>query len=700
VSPDERIVVNGVMEGASSSAFVVYNQIFCFLPRSDKKMIRFLQTPGPVKKVLLGGLLTIICVFMVITLVPGFGSNYFGGGANTTRGVVATVDGDSVSTTDVQKAARSMIQQQFRQNMSQAAMLMPYFAQRAAEQLINEKVIIAEARRLGLRATDEDVRDELQHGQYAQVFFPGGNFIGEDAYEEKLQQANLTPQQFEQSVKDEILFNKLRSLVDGGATVTDAEIRTKFEKENTKVKFDYAVLRKDDIEKGLHPTDAELEAYFKQNQAKYNNAIPEKRKISYVLIDKSQLQVPVTAQEIQSYYNDHRDEYRVPDQVNASHILFKTPLPGADGKIDQAGVDAAKNKAEDVLKQLKAGGDFATLAKKYSEDTSSAKNGGSLGWIQHGRFGSPDEDKIVFALPKGGTSDVIPTGSGFDIIHIDDKQDAHVKPLDEVKDQIESQLKQDKIAQTAEGLANGIASDARANGLEKAAAAKKQSVTTTDFFSKADVLPGIGRAPQFNDAVFAAAEKSPPDVAPVPQGFVVYQLQAIQPPATPTLDAIRSRVENDFKNDRSVTLLQQKTQELSDRAKADHDLKKAAKELGAEMKTSDLVLPDGQVPDIGSMSGPAAVAFTLKPGEISGPIDTNADGIVLSVLEKQEPTDQDYAAKRDEIRNSLLQERQNELFGMFVENARTQMEKSGKLKINQEEMKGLTKRPDQQDEGE
>ncbi|HEX8816541.1 MAG TPA: peptidyl-prolyl cis-trans isomerase [Terriglobales bacterium] len=665
-------------------------------------MIRFLQTPGPVKKVLLGGLLTIICVFMVITLVPGFGSSSFlGTGGNTTRGVVATVDGDNVTTMDVQKAARNMIQQQFRgQNMSQAGMLMPFFAQRAAEQLINEKVILAEARRLGLRATDEDVRDELQHGQYASVFFPDGNYIGQDAYEEKLQQANLTPQQFEESVKDEILFNKLRSLVDGGATVTEAEIRDKFQKDNTKVKFDYAVLKKDDIEKGLHPTDAELQAYFKQNAAKYNNAIPEKRKISYVLIDKSQMQVPVTTQDIQSYYNDHRDEYRVPDQVNARHILIKTPLPGADGKVDQAGMDAAKAKAADVLKQLKAGGDFATLAKKYSDDTASAKEGGSLGWIQHGRFGSADEDKAVFALPKGGTSEVIATASGFDIIHVDDKQDAHVKPLDEVKGQIESQLRQDKTAQTAEGLANSIASDARNGSLDKAAAAKKQSVTTTDFFSRADVLPGIGRAPQFNDAVFRAEDKSPPDVAPVPQGFVVYQLVAIQPPAAPTLDAIRSRVENDFKSDRSTTLLQQKTQELSDRAKADHDLKKAAKELGAEMKTSDFVLPDGQVPDIGSMSGPAAAAFTMKPGEISGPIDTSSDGAVLSVLEKQEPTDQDFAAKRDEIRTSLLQERQNQLFGMFVDNARSQMEKSGKLKINQEEMKALTKQPDQQDEGE
>jgi len=665
-------------------------------------MIRFLQTPGPIKKILLGGLLTIICVFMVITLVPGFGSNYFGTASNTTRGVVATVDGETVTTLEVQKAARSMIQQQFRQNAAQASMLMPYFAGRAAEQLINERVVFSEARRLGLRATDDDVRDELQHGQYAPVFFPGGSFIGQDAYEQRLQQNNLTVAQFENNVKGQVLFDKLRSLVDGGAAVTEAEIRAKFEKSNTKVKFDYAVLKKDDILKGIHPTDAELQAYYNQNKARYNNSIPEKRKISYLLVDASkvQAQTAVSQQEIQAYYEDHRDEYRVPDQVSVRHILFKTPLPGADGKVDQKGVDAARHKAGDVLKQLKSGGDFATLAKKFSEDTASAKNGGSLGWIQRGRFGSADEDKIVFALAKGATSDVIETGSGFDIVRVDDKQDAHVKPLQDVKAEIEPKLKQEKAAQAVEGMANALVAQARSQGLDKAAAAKGLSLVTTDFFARTDALPGIGPASQFSEAVFAAAEKSPPDEVQIAQGFVIYQLLAIKPPSTPSFEEIRSRVESEFKNDRSATLLTQKTQELSDRAKAEHDLRKAAKELEAAMKTSDLVLPDGQVPDIGSMTGPASAAFALKPGEISGPIDTTTAGVVLCLLERQAPSEQDFATKHDQIRAELLQEKQGELFGLFVDNARQQMEKSGKIKINQQEMKALTKAQSEEDEGE
>jgi peptidyl-prolyl cis-trans isomerase D len=663
-------------------------------------MIRFLQTPGPIKKIVLGGLLTIISVFMVITLVPGFGSTDFFGTAPT-RGVVAKVDGTDITSQEVQRQARQMVRQQFPRGGAQASMLLPFFASQAAQQLIQRQALIAEAEHLGLRATDEDVRDELQHGRYAETFFPGGNFIGQAEYEELLQQHDLTVPLFERGVKDEILIDKLRSLVAGGAMVSDAEIRQKFQKDNTKVKFDYAVLRKDDILKELHPTDTELKAFYDRNKANYNNSIPEKRKIKYVVIDTAKLQgeAQVSQQELQAYYDQHRDEFRMPEQVNVRQILIKTPLPGPDGKVDQKGIDDARKKADDVLRQLKAGAKFEDLAKKYSEDPS-GKSGGSIGWIKRGGFPVPEVDKAAFSLPKGGTSDVINAGYAFVILLVEDKQDAHLKTLAEVKDQIEPIIKQQKAQQAADAAASVLVAQARTGGLDKAAAAKGMQVVTTEFISRTDSLPGIGSSPPFTEAVFNAAEKSPPDQVQVAQGFVIFELEAIKPPATPTFEEIRSRVETEFKNERAATLLTQKTQELSDRAKAEHDLKKAAKELGATMKTSDLVLPDGQVPDIGSMAGAASVAFSLKPGDISGPVESGNTGVVLAILDKQAPTDSDFAAKKDQIRDALVQGKQSELFGLFMANLREQMEKSGKIRINEQEMKSLTKQQTEGDEGE
>lgn len=654
-------------------------------------MIRFLQTPGPIKKVVLGGLLTVICVAMAITLIPGgIGDSIGLGGPG--QGVVATVAGDPVTTLEVQREARQMLRQQFPQGGAQSSMLLPYFAERAAQNLISKQALVAEAGRLGLRVTNNEVVDELQHGRYSATFFPGGKFIGQQQYENILQNAELTVPTFEQGLKDQILLDKLRNLVTGSALVSDSDVRRAFEKQNAKVKFDYAVLRKDDLAKQIKPTDAELKAFYDRNKATYNNSIPEKRKVRYVVLDNAKIEagVSVSRDDLQAYYEQHRDEYRVPEQVLVSHILIKTPLPGPDGKVDPKGVEEARKKAQDVLKQLKAGGNFGELAKKYSEDPGSGKNGGSLGWIGKGRTVAEFE-QTAFSLDKGATSDLVQSSYGFHIIRVDDKQAAHVKTLDEVKDQIEGSIKQQKAAQLATNQVNTLLAQARSGGLDKAAAAKGFNLINADFVSRTDNLPGLGSSPQFMSALFGQAEKAPPDQVQVAQGYAVFELLAIKPASTPTFEEIHSRVEQEFRNERVAALLGQKTQELADRAKAEHDLKKAAKEAGAAMKTSDFVLPDGQVPDIGSMSGGAAVAFTLKSGEISGPISNGATGVVLSILDRQEPTAQDFDAKKDQIRDALIQNKQGEMFGLFVSNLRAQMEKAGKIKINPEEMKSLTR---------
>jgi peptidyl-prolyl cis-trans isomerase D len=656
-------------------------------------MIRFLQTEGPVKKIVLSGLLLLICAAMVIAFVPGIGSDSTG---TPGKGVIAKVNGQDITAEQVRDTARQMAQQQAQQYGAQASMIMPFLMQqaipRASEQLIDREALLIEAQRMGLKSTPQEVKDDLQHGRYAVYFFPGGNFVGEAEYQSMLQRANLTPATFEDGVGKDIMVSKLQALITGSASVSDAAIRQEFAKENTKVKFDYAVLKQDDIKKGLHPTVEELKAYYDSHQKSYANSVPEKRKIKYAVLDTGKVQsgVQVTRDDLQAYYNQHRDEYRVPEQIKVSHIWIKMPLPGPDGKIDEKGVADAQRRAEDVLKQLKAGAKFEDLAKKYSEDTGSANVGGSLGWIGKNQMGA-DFEKAASSLPKGKTSDVVKTVDGFHIISVDDKQDAHMKSLDEVKAEIEPILKQQKTQEAAQKQAEDLVQQAKTLGLDAAASAKGVPVATSEFFGRRDLVPGLGPAPQFMDAVFSAADKAPPEMAPTSQGFAVFQLLAVKPPATPTFDEIRTRVEEQFKSERTGVLLAQKTQELSDRAKTEHDLKKAAKELGATVKTSDFVLPDGQVPDIGSMTGEASVAFTMKPGDISGAINSGADGVVISVIEVQAPADADFAAKRDQIRDVLLQGKQQELFELYVTNLRAQMEKSGKIKINQEEMKALTR---------
>ncbi|HYX70151.1 MAG TPA: peptidylprolyl isomerase, partial [Terriglobales bacterium] len=347
-------------------------------------------------------------------------------------------------------------------------------------------------------------------------------------------------------------------------------------------------------------------------------------------------------------------------------------------------VEAARAKAEDVLRQLKAGADFATLAKKYSEDEASKDNGGSLGWMERGRT-SAEFDQAAFSLAKGQLSDVVRDPVGFHILRVDDKQSAHIQNLDEVKAQIEPQVKDEKASRAADSLVTALQNELRTMSLEQAAAKHGLPVVTSDYFSRTDTLPGIGSSPDFMEAVFSSPENSPPQLERVASGIVFFRLAGIKPAAAPTFDQIRARVESDFRQERAAQLLAQKTQELSDRAKAAHDLKKAAKELGATLKTSELVSPDGQVPDIGSLTGPAAVVFSMKPGQITGPIEGDRAGIVISVLEMQQPSDADFAAQKDLVRDSLLQNKRNQMMNLYASDLVARLEKERKIRKNQQE---------------
>jgi peptidyl-prolyl cis-trans isomerase D len=237
-----------------------------------------------------------------------------------------------------------------------------------------------------------------------------------------------------------------------------------------------------------------------------------------------------------------------------------------------------------------------------------------------------------------------------------------------------------------------VQSLARSQGLDKAAAGKGLTVTTTELIAQTDALPGVGSAQELSYGLFSAKKNDPPALAQTPQGYAIYQVTEIQPAQTPTFEDIRAKVEEQFKSQRAQALLAQKTQELSDRARAEHDLKKAAKELGATVKTSDLVNSSAQVPDVGAMSGAANVAFDLGVGNISGPLQgSTGSGIVLAVIDKQEPLPEEAKVAWDRAKESLLDQKRQVLQGLYVQNLRERLEKEGKIKINKKEMERMSR---------
>lgn len=643
-------------------------------------MIRFFQQDTKVMKVIFWVIIIVACVTMVIFLVPGL---FNGDTSSTTTYAVINRSGilgrflpaeDSISTSDVQNRAERALQ---RQQLPDG--LMPFMMQRVAQGLISQHIELVAAKRLGITATDDDVRHFLHTGQWGMLFFPNGKFIGDAQYAEFVSdQFGMTREGFENEVKNEIIDQRLRALITGGVTVSDNDVRAAYLAQGTKIKFDYAVIDSDSLRNQINPTDAQLETYFKQNAAKYAQAIPEARKIQYVAFTAANLPQapsPVTDAEVQQYYQQHRSDYHVDEQVKVRHILIavNSQDPNADA--------AAKAKAQGILDQLHHGGNFAELAKKNSDDPGSKAQGGELGWIKHGAT-VPEFDAAAFSLQPGQTSGLVHTKYGYHIIQTEAKQAAHDQPLSDVQPQITATLTRQHEQSAEQTFAQQLTAEAVRSGLAATAAAHHLQVVATDFLSQSSVVPNIADGTQLLTGAFSTKQGAAPQVASTGDGFAIYQVTGIQPAHAPDFASYKSHILDDYRDEQLPQLLATKTNELAARAKSENDLAKAAKELGATVKSSDLVGRDAQVPDIGALASTAPQLFDMNPGQLSGPINNGHAGVVVKLTDKQLPSTEEIAKNFDATRDSLLDQRRNNMFDVFMSNLENSYEKAGRIRLN------------------
>ncbi len=649
-------------------------------------MIRFLQKDNKVIKTIFWVIISVACITMVITLVPGIfndqtasGDTYatIGHGGFLGRFLPAS---DSISTTDVQTLAQRMLQRQQLPDF-----ILPMMMQRVGQGLIQQHIELMEAKRLGITATDDDVRRFLHTGQWGMVLFPDGKFIGDAQYAEFVsEQFQMTREKFENEVKKEIIESRLRALVTGGVTVSDGEVRSGYVDQATKIKFDYAVIDSDTLRNQINPSDTELQAFFKQNAAKYATAVPEARKIQYIAFTATNLPqapAPVTDAEVQQYYQQHLKDYQVDEQVKVRHILIA--VSSQDPKADAA----AKSKAQSILDQLHHGADFAKLAKENSDDPGSKAQGGELGWIKHG-VTVPEFDQMAFALQPGQTSGLVRTKFGYHIIQTEEKQSAHTRPLDEVKPEITATLTRQNESQQEQAFAQQLATEAAKTGLAATAAAHHLQVATTDFLSQSSVVPGLADGTKLLSDAFSARQGAAPQITTTGDGFAVYQVEGIQPAHAPDFATFKSHILDDYRDQQLPQLLATKTNELADRARTENDLSKAAKELGATMKSSDLVGRDAQVPDIGALATVAPQLFNLNPGQLSTPINTGHTGVVAKITDKQLPSTEDVAKNFDATRDAVLDQRRDDMFEVFVSNLQNIYEKDGRIRLNRKAQQG------------
>lgn len=622
-------------------------------------------------RIMLGVVVGILGIGMLLYLVPQ-GTNDLNG-----SDTVAQVGDQAISVVDVQ----NQLSKSTRSSQIPAA-LFPAYTQQALDQLIDEKMLALEADRMGLRVSDEEHADLLK--KLVPTAFTGDTFIGMDRYTAEVQaRFQMSVPEFETEVKGALLQQKFQQLVTDGITASDDEVRDEFRRENEKIKLDYVSIKPDDLLSKVEVSDADLAAYFEKNKARY--VVPERRTVDYAILDLSQLRQrsPVTDDDEKVYYQSHIDQYKLEDRAHVAHILFKTV-----GMTDAEAAEV-KKKAEDVLSKAKHGGNFADLAKQYSEDTTKDK-GGDLGWIVRGQT-VPEFEAVAFSLPKGSISDLVKTQYGFHIIQVIDRETARTQTLDEVKANIINQLQQEKAEQLGETISTQIADEIRRGGrVPIGDLAKKFNMTKgqAKLVEATQPLPELGNAPGLMDTIFHQRIGDVSAPIRTDLGYVIVSDKDIQPSHPAVLAEVHDRVVSDYRHEKAVDLAKSRAEELAKRAKSGENFAAAAKALGFEVKTSEPISRTGSLPDVGTAKQFIA-AFSLPVGQTGDPISVGQNWTVYRVAQHDPVNNDDFEKQKAKIEEQVLQRKRQTAYDLFRTALKARLQQEGELRFNAENLKRL-----------
>ena len=628
-------------------------------------MFRFFRkNREAVKKYLLIFFLSIVSIGMVITLAP----IPTGDTSRSESNVLASVGGYSITTQDLSQSIRTRFQNS---QMGYDSRLVPIVANSVLNEMVIQHALVEQAKKLGVQVSDQELVQALTKIPW---LYPGGTYVGADRARDLVAgQTGMTLAQFEDMLRESLLLEKVRSIITDGVQVTPTEVLAEFRRRNAKAKIDYVLFDPSQFIKDVKATPEALEAYFQKDPSRYK--LPEQRQVRYVLIDPDQVraQVKIDDAELRQYYAQHLSDYRVPDRVKVAHILFKTT-----GKTP-AEVATTEKTAADVLNQIRAGGAFAELAKKYSEDTS-AQQGGEIGWIVRGQTVKEFED-TAFSMKPGEVSGLVKTIYGIHIIKLEDKQNAHLQSFDEVKDSIRTEIEKQRLADAQEKLARQLETQLKANPQQFEAIVRKMGLEPREspLFKYGQAVPDLGNADAFENLAFQLRLGEVGTPISVPKGEAIIEVAQIVPEHVPTLNEVRARVEEDYRHDQSNVLAAEKAKQFAQQAKTG-DFNKAAKAAGLTAKESKDFTQSEYVEGVGNGSQ-LAEAFTLNPGQTSGVVSLGSNSVVFRVVSHTPANEADFAAQRDQIHEELLDQKRSLAFEIYRQNLKQQLVRTGELKM-------------------
>jgi peptidyl-prolyl cis-trans isomerase D len=304
----------------------------------------------------------------------------------------------------------------------------------------------------------------------------------------------------------------------------------------------------------------------------------------------------------------------------------------------------------------------------------------------------PEFQQAAFTLPKGSISDLVKTQYGFHIIKVLDHEQAHTKSFEEVRSTIEPTVLDEKVSAEANDFAEKIAAAIRqSNHQPLDDLAKKFNLTIGELplASATDPPAAFANSQDVRTAVFQLRPGELSQPIQTPQGIVIVTPKDVQAGHQGTFAEVRDRVLADYRQEKSVELAKSKAEELAKQAKGGEAFDKAAKSLNLDAKTSESLSRTGSIPDVGSGQLIEA-AFTMPVGQVSDPKDVAGAWLVYRVAAHEPLNEAAVVLQADQIRQQLLQSKQNAAFDAFRLALEDRLKKEGKLVINADAMKRLT----------
>lgn len=637
------------------------------------------------RKLVIVGFAILMAVSLVVFFTPNRGANAVE--PTKSEELLAKVNGDRITVADfaLQKASFEQRFSQFGPQMNLARM--GFSDKRILDGLMQQRIIVQEAKRLGLAASDAEVAEEIR-----KQFADAGGKVDIERYKEVVNQRYGGIERFESSERDRISANKLRSFVTAGVRVSEDQVREEYKRKNDLFDVTYVTVSADKLAQKIQPSETELRAYYDQNKEKYNITVPQK-KIRYVFIDMAKLgeKLPISDKDLRTEFEGLKPENKLAG-VKVQQILLKVARKDLDAAVEQKVKDLIV-KARGTTGQATEAA-FAELARGNSEDPATAKNGGFLPRPIKKNPNKVDAlyERAVDMQPGDVTDVPIKYGGNWYILR---RGDEVTKTFEVAKPELLASARNRRSYAAAAKLAERAQTrlketkDPSKVAQEFAAEANMtpaEMVRETPYIKPDDDVPNIGNSQQFEDGI--APLNNLNDVGErisIKGGFAIPMLVEKKDPRIPDFDEVKDKITQALKNERAASQMEAKARELAAAVNAPGDLKASAEKMGLEAETqNDYKLTERLLKAETSPELDEAI-YGLKAGQVTRtPIKSGSDWIVIGVSKIVQADLTKFAAERDQLIRTALSERQGQVFEDYIAALQDRFKREGKITVYEE----------------